>query len=312
MKKEKYFLKKLSLSRFFDSDLFYSFSHSPISIIAGIITVIFFLASLFAPWITPQNPFDMASIDVLDSFIPPIWELDGDERFLLGTDDQGRGILSTIIHGSRISLFIGFSSVIFAMILGVFLGLVSGFIGGILDAFIMRVAEIQLSFPAILIALLVNGILRGILPADQHDSMAYYVLVLSIGISGWVQYARTVRGSTMVERNKEYVQAARVIGIHPFMIMFKHILPNVMSPVLVIATIHLAVAIITEATLSFLGVGVPPTEPSLGTLIRIGNDFLFSGEWWITIFPGLALAVLVLSVNLLGDWLRDALNPKLR
>ena len=300
------------MKRFFDSDLFYSFSHSPLSILAGLITLIYFLAALFAPWVAPQNPFDMASIDVMDSFIPPVWEIDGDERFLLGTDDQGRGILSTIIHGSRISLFIGFSSVIFAMILGVVLGLISGFAGGLLDAFIMRVAEIQLSFPAILIALLVNGILRGILPADQHDLMAYYVLILSIGISGWVQYARTVRGSTMVERNKEYVQAARVIGIHPFLIMFRHVLPNVMSPVLVIATIHLAVAIITEATLSFLGVGVPPTEPSLGTLIRIGNDFLFSGEWWITIFPGIALAALVLSVNLLGDWLRDALNPKLR
>jgi len=300
------------MKRFFDSDLFYSFSHSPLSILAGLITLIYFLAALFAPWVAPQNPFDMASIDVMDSFIPPVWEIDGDERFLLGTDDQGRGILSTIIHGSRISLFIGFSSVIFAMILGVVLGLISGFAGGLLDAFIMRVAEIQLSFPAILIALLVNGILRGILPADQHDLMAYYVLILSIGISGWVQYARTVRGSTMVERNKEYVQAARVIGIHPFFIMFRHVLPNVMSPVLVIATIHLAVAIITEATLSFLGVGVPPTEPSLGTLIRIGNDFLFSGEWWITIFPGFALAALVLSVNLLGDWLRDALNPKLR
>ena len=300
------------MKRFFDSDLFYSFSHSPLSILAGLITLIYFLAALFAPWVAPQNPFDMASIDIMDSFIPPVWEINGDERFLLGTDDQGRGILSTIIHGSRISLFIGFSSVIFAMILGVVLGLISGFAGGLLDAFIMRVAEIQLSFPAILIALLVNGILRGILPADQHDLMAYYVLILSIGISGWVQYARTVRGSTMVERNKEYVQAARVIGIHPFLIMFRHVLPNVMSPVLVIATIHLAVAIITEATLSFLGVGVPPTEPSLGTLIRIGNDFLFSGEWWITIFPGFALAALVLSVNLLGDWLRDALNPKLR
>ena len=300
------------MKRFFDSDLFYSFSHSPLSILAGLITLIYFLAALFAPWVAPQNPFDMTSIDIMDSFIPPVWEIDGDERFILGTDDQGRGILSTIIHGSRISLFIGFSSVIFAMILGVVLGLISGFAGGLLDAFIMRVAEIQLSFPAILIALLVNGILRGILPADQHDLMAYYVLILSIGISGWVQYARTVRGSTMVERNKEYVQAARVIGIHPFLIMFRHVLPNVMSPVLVIATIHLAVAIITEATLSFLGVGVPPTEPSLGTLIRIGNDFLFSGEWWITIFPGFALAALVLSVNLLGDWLRDALNPKLR
>ncbi len=298
--------------QFINSDLVYSFTRSPITMLAGVVTAIYFLAAFFAPLVSPHDPFDLAAIDVMDSFIPPVWEADGDQRFLLGTDDQGRGVLSTIIHGSRISLFIGFASVLFALVLGVGLGLISGFVGGVLDAFIMRVAEIQLSFPAILIALLINGVLRGMLPADQHDVMAYYVLILSIGISGWVQYARTVRGSTMVERNKEYVQAAQVIGIHPGLIMIKHVLPNVMSPVLVLATIHLAVAIITEATLSFLGVGVPPTEPSLGTLIRIGNDFLFSGEWWITIFPGAALAILVLAVNLLGDWLRDVLNPKLR
>ncbi|MBC8257978.1 MAG: ABC transporter permease [SAR324 cluster bacterium] len=300
------------LKRFFDSDLVYSFTRSPVTILAGLVTVLYFLASIFAGFVAPHNPFDMASLDIMDSFIPPVWEVDGDPRFLLGTDDLGRGILSTIIHGSRISLFIGFSSVIFSLVLGVGLGLVSGFLGGKLDAFIMRVAEIQLSFPAILIALLINGVLRGILPVGQQSNLAYYVLILSIGVSGWVQYARTVRGSTMVERNKEYVQSARVIGIHPLLIMWRHILPNVMGPILVIATIHLAVAVISEATLSFLGVGVPPTEPSLGTLIRIGNDFLFSGEWWITIFPGLALAILVLAVNLLGDWLRDVLNPKLR
>ena len=300
------------LARFFDSDVWFSFRRSKVTMVAAGVTAVYFVAALFAPLIAPHDPFDLVNLDVMDSFIPPMWELDGDPRFLLGTDDQGRDMLSAIIHGARVSLFIGFASVLLALVLGVGLGLWAGFVGGRIDAFLMRVAEIQLSFPTILIALLINGVLRGALHIEQQVYLAYVVLVLSIGVSGWVQYARTVRGSTMVERNKEYVQAARVIGIHPWLIMLRHILPNVTGPVLVIATIHLAVAIISEATLSFLGVGVPPTEPSLGTLIRIGNDFLFSGEWWITIFPGVALAVLVLAVNLLGDWLRDALNPKLR
>ena len=300
------------LARFFDSDVWFSFRRSKVTMVAAGVTAVYFVAALFAPLIAPHDPFDLVNLDVMDSFIPPMWELDGDPRFLLGTDDQGRDMLSAIIHGARVSLFIGFASVVLALMLGVGLGLWAGFVGGRIDAFLMRVAEIQLSFPTILIALLINGVLRGALHIEQQVYLAYVVLVLSIGVSGWVQYARTVRGSTMVERNKEYVQAARVIGIHPWLIMLRHILPNVTGPVLVIATIHLAVAIISEATLSFLGVGVPPTEPSLGTLIRIGNDFLFSGEWWITIFPGVALAVLVLAVNLLGDWLRDALNPKLR
>ena len=300
------------LSRFFDSDVWFSFRRSKLTMVAAGVTAVYFVAALFAPLIAPHDPFDLVNLDVMDSFIPPMWELDGNPRFLLGTDDQGRDMLSAIIHGARVSLFIGFASVVLALVLGVGLGLWAGFVGGRIDAFLMRIAEIQLSFPTILIALLINGVLRGALHIEQQVFLAYVVLVLSIGVSGWVQYARTVRGSTMVERNKEYVQAARVIGIHPWLIMLRHILPNVTGPVLVIATIHLAVAIISEATLSFLGVGVPPTEPSLGTLIRIGNDFLFSGEWWITIFPGVALAVLVLAVNLLGDWLRDALNPKLR
>ena len=300
------------LARFFDSDVWFSFRRSKLTMVAAGVTAVYFVAALFAPLIAPHDPFDLVNLDVMDSFIPPMWELDGDPRFLLGTDDQGRDMLSAIIHGARVSLFIGFASVVLALVLGVGLGLWAGFVGGRIDAFLMRIAEIQLSFPTILIALLINGVLRGALHIEQQVYLAYVVLVLSIGVSGWVQYARTVRGSTMVERNKEYVQAARVIGIHPWLIMLRHILPNVTGPVLVIATIHLAVAIISEATLSFLGVGVPPTEPSLGTLIRIGNDFLFSGEWWITIFPGVALAVLVLAVNLLGDWLRDALNPKLR
>ncbi len=300
------------LARAADSDLWYSFVRSPVTIASTIVTLLFFVSAIFANWIAPHNPFDLASISIMDASLPPAWMVGGDPRFWLGTDDQGRDILSTIIYGARISLFVGFAAVIFSMILGISLGLVSGYVGGRLDAFIMRVADIQLSFPAILIALLIDGVARGVLPREMHQEMVFYVLIFAIGISGWVQYARTVRGSTLVEKNKEYVQAARVIGIGPFIILWRHILPNVMGPVLVIATIHLAIAVITEATLSFLGVGVPPTTPSLGTLIRIGNDYLFSGEWWITIFPGIALVLLVLAINLLGDWLRDALNPRLR
>jgi peptide/nickel transport system permease protein len=298
--------------RFFDSDLWHSFTRSPVAVVSAAVTVLFVACTLFAPLVAPHNPFDLASIDLLDSFIPPVWQDGGDPRFLLGTDDQGRDIFSTIIYGARISLGVSFAAVLFAMALGISLGLLSGYLGGTVDAVIMRIADVQLTFPAILIALLIDGLSRSVLPRDLHSDIWFYVLVLAIGLSFWVQYARTVRGSVMVERNKEYVQAARVIGIPPLLIMVRHVLPNVMGPVLVIATINLAIAVITEATLSFLGVGVPLTSPSLGTLVRVGQDFLFSGEWWITIFPGVALAILVLAVNLLGDWLRDALNPKLR
>ncbi|MGI9524905.1 MAG: ABC transporter permease [Hyphomicrobiaceae bacterium] len=300
------------LSRVRESDIWHSFLASPIAVGSAIVTLVFFVAAVFAPLVAPHDPFDLVTIDIMDASLPPAWLPDGDPRFLLGTDDQGRDILSTIIFGSRISLFVGFASVIFSMVLGVGLGLISGYVGGRVDAFIMRIADIQLSFPAILIALLIDGVARGVVPRDLHEDIAFYVLIFAIGVSGWVQYARTVRGSTLVEKNKEYVQAARVIGLGAGAILWRHVLPNVLGPVLVIATIHLAIAIITEATLSFLGVGVPPTTPSLGTLIRVGNDFLFSGEWWITIFPGIALVLLVLAINLLGDWLRDALNPKLR
>jgi peptide/nickel transport system permease protein len=279
---------------------------------AAVLTLACIGGALLAPWLAPHNPFDAATLDLNNAFAPPAWMAQGAANYPLGTDDQGRDILSTILYGARISLGVGTASVLFALVLGVGLGLLSGYFGGRLDAFIMRVADVQLSFPAILIALLVDGVARVALPSEVHDEIAIPVLIVAIGISGWVQYARTVRGSTLVEKGKEYVQAARVIGRHPLAIMFRHVMPNVMGPVLVIATIHIATAIITEATLSFLGVGVPPTRPSLGTLIRIGNEFLFSGEWWITLFPGLALITLVLSVNLLGDWLRDALNPKLR
>lgn len=303
---------KDSADRFLDSDVYYSFRSSRVTVVAAAVTAILFLAAIFAPWITPQNPFDPGSLNLLDAFTPPVWSDGGSWQFILGTDDQGRDLYSAILYGSRVSLLVGFASMIFAMVLGVSLGLVAGYMGGAVDSIIMRIADVQISFPSILIALLINGVLRGVLPQEQFNKVAIFVLVLAIGLSSWVQFARTVRGSTMVEKNKEYVQAARVIGRHPISIMARHVLPNVMGPVLVIATIGLAVAILTEATLSFLGVGVPPTQPSLGTLINIGQNFLFSGEWWIVIFPGITLALLVLAVNLLGDWLRDALNPKLR
>ena len=294
-----------------DSDVAWSFRHSPYALGAAFVFLLCVGSAVFAPWVAPHNPFDLSQLDLTNSLKPPAWLDGGDPAFLLGTDDQGRDILSTILFGARISLAVGICAVLLSMALGVSLGLLAGYVGGKTDAFIMRVADVQLSFPAILIALLVDGVARALLPG-AHESMAFYVLVLSIGVSGWVQYARTVRGSTFVEKNKEYVQAARLFGIHPLAIMARHVLPTGLGPVLVIATIHIATAIITEATLSFLGVGVPPTEPSLGTLIRIGNDFLFSGEWWVTLFPGIALVVMVLAINLLGDWLRDALNPRLR
>jgi peptide/nickel transport system permease protein len=299
------------LSRILDSDLLHSFLKSKLVVLAAIVTLMLVVLSLLAPWIAPHDPFDLGSLSLLDSHTPPVWEQGGDARFLLGTDDQGRDILSTILFGARSSIGIGVLSVLLAMVLGVSFGLIAGYYGGRIDTVIMRIADVQLTFPAILTALLIDGVARVLLGSHKGAGSEFSILVVSIGLSYWVQYARTVRGVTLVERNKEYVQAARLIGLGSFDIMFRQVLPNVMSPVLVIATINLALAILTEATLSFLGVGLPPTEPSLGTLIRIGNNFLMSGEYWIVIFPGLALAALVLAVNLLGDWLRDALNPKL-
>ncbi|MDP3086534.1 MAG: ABC transporter permease [Rubrivivax sp.] len=298
-------------ARFFDSDVWHSFRNSPTAMVAAAIAFVCVFSAVFAPWVAPHNPFDLATLDLADARLPPAWSDGGKARYLLGTDDQGRDLLSAVMYGARISLLVGLASVALSLVVGVGLGLLSGFAGGKIDAAIMRVCDVMLSFPAILIALLVDGVGRAMFPG-AHDTLAFGVLIIAISLSGWVQYARTVRGSTMVERNKEYVQAARVIGVSPYRIMVRHVLPNVMGPVLVLATIQVAAAILTEATLSFLGVGVPPTSPSLGTLIRVGNDFLFSGEWWITIFPGTMLVMIALSVNLLGDWLRDALNPRLR
>jgi peptide/nickel transport system permease protein len=298
--------------RFLDSDVWASFKRSKLTMAAAFLTLLFLAVAILAGVLAPQNPFDPAQLDLLNSRLPPIWDAEGQAPFLLGSDEQGRDIFSAILYGLRISLLVGFLGVAFSATLGIALGLVAGYLGGTVDAIIMRVADVQLTFPAILIALLVDGIVKAVLGGQLDPATTLSVLVFSIGLSFWVQYARTVRGSVMVEKNKDYIAAARLIGLPAPVIMFRHILPNVMGPVLVIATINLALAIITEATLSFLGTGMPETMPSLGTLIRIGNNYLFSGEWWIVAFPGIALALLVLAINLLGDWLRDALNPKLR
>ena len=296
-----------------DSDLAWSFRQAPLVMVAALMTTVIVLAAVLAPLIAPHDPFNPATLNLMDGFTPPMTPnaMSG-QVYLLGTDNQGRDILSAILYGARISLFVGFSAVLFAMVLGIFVGLVSAWRGGWIDSTLMRVADIQLSFPSILIALLIFGVARSLIPVAYREQMAIWVLIVAIGLSDWVQFARVVRGAALVEKSKEYVQAAQAIGVRPSRIVLTHILPNVMGPVLVIATIGLALAIIAEATLSFLGVGVPPTQPSLGTLIRIGQGFLFSGEWWIILFPSLTLLALALSVNLLGDWLRDALNPKLK
>ena len=301
-----------ALGRALDSDLWWSFKRSPVTVASAIVAILCIGGALLAPVIAPSDPFDLASLNLSDAFKPPAWDAEGDRAFPLGSDDQGRDLLSAILYGARISVLVGVCAVLFSTFLGIAVGLTAGYLGGTVDSLLMRIADIQLTFPGILIALLVDGIVRAAVPREVHDQIAIFVVIFAIGISAWPQFARTIRGSTLVERNKEYVLAARVIGLSRLRIMLTHVLPNVLGPVLVIATLNLGLAILAEATLSFLGVGVPATQPSLGTLIRIGNDFLFSGEWWITIFPGIALIVLVLSVNLLGDWLRDALNPKLR
>jgi peptide/nickel transport system permease protein len=299
------------ITRWLDSDVGYSFKTSPMAIVAAAVAFVCIFCAAFAGIIAPHNPFDLTTLELSDARLPPAWIEGGKAAFFLGTDDQGRDILSALMYGARISLAVGIISVILSVIIGVTLGLLAGFLGGWIDTLLMRICDVMLSFPPILVALLIAGVGRALFP-NAHTSVAFGVLIISITLTGWVQYARTVRGTTLVERNKEYVQAARVTGVASHRIMLRHVLPNVMGPVMVLATIQVATAIITEATLSFLGVGVPPTSPSLGTLIRVGNDYLFSGEWWITVWPGLMLILIALSVNLLGDWLRDALNPRLR
>ena len=301
------------LARAWDSDVLWRFRHSPAAIVSAVVALVIVVAAVLAPWLAPQNPFDPAQLDLSDGFSRPMEanEITG-RVFVLGTDPQGRDMLSAVLYGGRVSLLVGFASVLFSMVVGVALGLTAGYLGGRTEALIMRIADIQLSFPAILVALLVFGIFRGIVSPAQQEQATLFVLILAIGLSNWAQYARTVRATAMVEKSKVYVDAARLIGLRPLVVMTKHVLPNVTGPVFVIATINLALAIIEEATLSFLGVGMPPTQPSLGTLIRIGQQFLFSGEWWILLSPALALVVLALAINLLGDWLRDVLDPRLR
>jgi len=300
------------LHRASDSDVWWSFRSSSLTIAAAVVTALILILSFLSPLLAPHTPFDPSTLSLSDGLKPPAWMPDGDWAFPLGTDDQGRDVLSAIMYGTRLSLVVGMASVFVSMLIGITLGLVSGYVGGVTDAVIMRIADVQLTFPAILVALLIDGVVRGLISVQRHDEIALFVIIGAIGLSFWVQYARTIRGSVMVEKNKEYVQAARVIGLSPVLIMVRHVLPNVTGPILVIATINLGLAVISEATLSFLGVGLPSTQPSLGTLIRLGNELLQSGEWWITLFPSITLAALVLAVNLLGDWLRDALNPKLR
>ena len=300
------------LVRAWDSDLAYSFRHSPVALIAALVALILVVAAVFAPWIAPHNPMDVASLSLMDSFKPPIGMPDADWSNLLGTDNQGRDVLSAIMYGMRISLMVGLLSVLFAIVVGVALGLLAGYAGGLTDSVLMRIADVQLTFPSILTALLVDGVITAALPRTMREALQVDVIIFAIGISFWPNFARTVRGSTLVERNKDYVMAARVIGVPSWRIMFSHVLPNVTGPVMVIGTLNLGLAVIAEATLSFLGVGLPPTQPSLGTLIRFGDDFLFSGQWWVSVFPGVTLVLMVLAINLLGDWLRDALNPRLR
>lgn len=270
------------------------------------------LATIFAPLLAWQNPFDPANLDLMDAFARPWSQGMGEAFYPLGADDQGRDVFSAILYGLRMSVFVGVSAVVLSLIIGVPLGLIAGYAGGWFDTLLMRIADIQLTFPVILVALLIFGIARGLLPEGYRDDMAVYVIIVAIGLSDWVQYARTVRGAVMVEKHKDYVLAAQLIGRSQAAILARHILPNLLAPILVIATISFAHAIVAESTLSYLGVGLPPTSPSLGTLIRIGQGFLFSGEWWILLFPSLVLLALALSVNLVGDWLRDALNPKLQ
>ena len=302
---------RAALQRFLDGDLWHGFRTSPVAVAAALAALLCLVAAFGAPLLAPHDPFNLATLELADARLPPAWADEGLRKYLLGTDDQGRDVLSALMYGARISLAVALVSVLLSMALGVTLGLLSGFADGRLDGFLMRVCDVMLSFPPILVALLIDGAGRALFP-NAHDTLAFAVLVLAISLTGWVPYARTVRGSTLVERRKEYVQAARLIGVPPLRILRRHVLPNVLGPVLVLATIQVASAILIESTLSFLGVGVPPTQPSLGTLIRNGNDALFSGEWWITIFPGAVLVLIALAINLLGDWLRDALNPRLR
>jgi peptide/nickel transport system permease protein len=300
------------LRRGLDSDLVWQFRQAPAAVLAAAVLLVMVVCAVAAPLIAPHTPFDPGSLNLMDSRLPPAWVEGGNPSYLLGTDEQGRDVLSTIFYGMRISLAVGVAAVLLSVTIGVTLGLVAGWFGGWIDALIMRMGDVQLSFPTIMIAFFIDGVAKAVMPPDLHQATRFYVVILAIGVADWVQFARTVRAATLIEKNKDYAAAARLSGVSSLRILFTHVLPNTMGPVIILATLGLGVAILTEAILSFLGLGMPPTQPSLGALIRVGNDLLLSGEWWISMFPGLALVLLVLSVNIFGDWLRHALNPRLK
>lgn len=302
----------LRLKAFGNSELAWRFRNSPPVIFAAIVLIVLVFCAAAASLIAPHNPFDPATLNIMDARLPPVWIEGGSSTYLLGTDEQGRDILSTIFYGMRVSILVGIAAVAFSMTIGVALGLIAGYLGGWVDTVIMRLGDIQLSFPTIMIAFFIDGVAKIVMPIGMREEMRFYVVILAIGVADWVQFARTVRAATMIERRKDYVAAARISEVSGIRILLAHILPNTIGPVLVLATLGLGVAILTEAILSFLGLGMPPSQPSLGTLIRAGNDLLLSGEWWISLFPGAALVLLVLAVNIVGDWLRDVLNPRLR
>jgi peptide/nickel transport system permease protein len=303
---------QIFLHRFYDSDLFWKFRKTPAAVIAAAVLLVMVVCAVAAPLLAPHTPFDPGTLNLMDSRLPPAWLEGGTFTYPLGTDEQGRDVLSTIFYGMRISLAVGVAAVLLSVVIGVTLGLIAGWFGGWVDAVIMRMGDVQLSFPTIMIAFFIDGITKAVMPTDLRELTRFYVVILAIGLADWVQFARTVRAATMIEKNKDYTAAARLSRVSTMRIVFTHVLPNTLGPVIILATLGLGVAILTEAILSFLGLGMPPTQPSLGALIRVGNDLLLSGEWWISMFPGLALVLLVLSVNIFGDWLRDALNPRLK
>jgi peptide/nickel transport system permease protein len=289
--------------QFFKSKIAYDFSHDPSALVGSFILTVFILAAVLATWIAPQNPYDLEKVSLEHFLKPPIWKEGGELPFLLGTDDQGRGILSTILYGCRTSLIVGFGVLLIAGTFGITMGLLAGYYGGSLDAVTMRLADIFFSFSTTLMAFLMLGLFK---------QRSVLVVILAICIADWVKYARTMRGSVLEVKEEAYILAAKATGARDLRLLLRHLLPNAMPPIFVVMAVDLAVVIMLEATLSFLGVGVPLTEPSLGMMISIGKDYVYAGMWWLVVFPGAALILLVLGINLFADWLREELNPKIQ